>query len=79
MGVKLLLFFIAVFLIYSVINLIRKGIQRPGPSRPAAKPVDAVQCRHCGIYLPQSEAISDQGDYYCSTRHLEAEKQKPGD
>jgi hypothetical protein len=28
-----------------------------------------VQCAACGLYLPEREAISHQGKYYCSASH----------
>jgi uncharacterized protein len=28
-----------------------------------------VQCAVCGLYLPEQEAISHQGKYYCSQSH----------
>jgi len=28
-----------------------------------------VQCATCGLYLPEQEALSHQGKYYCSQSH----------
>jgi len=28
-----------------------------------------VQCATCGLYLPEQEAISHHGKYYCSQPH----------
>ncbi len=28
-----------------------------------------VQCAVCGLYLPEQEALSHQGRYYCSQSH----------
>lgn len=30
---------------------------------------DMVQCAHCGVYLPASEAITQQGRQWCSQDH----------
>ena len=42
-------------------------------SRPQAKRKTTtgrmVQCTTCGLYLPEQEAISHQGKYYCSPAH----------
>ncbi len=29
-----------------------------------------VQCAHCGVHLPQSEAIAWHGLHYCRRSHL---------
>ena len=44
-----------------------------GPAAPAA-PVEAmVDCAHCGLHLPASEALRDaQARPYCSTAHRDA-------
>ena len=28
-----------------------------------------VSCAHCGLHIPQNEAIQAQGKYYCSDEH----------
>jgi uncharacterized protein len=28
-----------------------------------------VQCEHCGIHMPRSEAVLSQGRIWCSTEH----------
>ena len=33
-----------------------------------------VQCATCGLYLPEQEAISYQGKYYCSQTHRDEDK-----
>lgn len=45
------------------------------PSRPANAPdkdsAEAmVQCAHCGVHLPRSEAIAWRGLHYCRRSHL---------
>ena len=30
-----------------------------------------VQCNVCGVRVPQEEALSHQGHYYCGNKHLE--------
>jgi uncharacterized protein len=36
-----------------------------------------VQCAHCGIYLPESEAITREGRPYCSQAHLDDDRDPP--
>ena len=47
---------------------------RAGASRSAspAAPQDMVECAHCGLHLPRSEAVEAAGRSYCSTEHLAA-------
>lgn len=41
--------------------------------RSAPKPTPMIACAHCGVHLPQSEAVSDaQGRPYCGAAHLAA-------
>ena len=35
----------------------------------AAAPEQMVTCSHCGLYLPQSEAIPDGDKFFCSAEH----------
>jgi uncharacterized protein len=29
-----------------------------------------VACAHCGVHLPRSEALVQDGKFYCSAAHL---------
>ena len=33
-----------------------------------------VQCENCGIFVPQQEALGQDGHYYCSREHRDASK-----
>lgn len=44
----------------------------PPPRRPAPPrlPVEMLECAHCGVHLPQTEALFDVGGRpYCSDAH----------
>jgi uncharacterized protein len=46
-----------------------------GPAQPPvpAAPATMVRCAHCGLHLPQTEAVlDDAGRSYCSTAHRAA-------
>ena len=46
----------------------RRG--RPGPAAPnPATPESMVRCAHCGIHLPRSEAMLQNGLTWCSAEH----------
>ncbi len=49
------------------------------PSRPEPRPTAPglmVSCRHCGVHLPASEAISDAQGQYCSVEHLRLQREQ---
>jgi uncharacterized protein len=63
---KLLFLLIAAAVVYFVI----RGMIRKNAVRRAAPPVERmVACVHCGINLPQSEALENGGRFYCSEEH----------
>ena len=33
-----------------------------------------VRCAHCQLHIPEQEALSRNGRYYCSQEHLELDK-----
>ena len=39
----------------------------------AAKSIK-VQCKHCGMYIPEPEAIRSQERWYCSAEHRDADQ-----
>jgi uncharacterized protein len=51
-----------------------RGANRPTPpSEPKVQsPAEMVTCAHCGLHLPQEEAVSGQKGLYCSTEHRAA-------
>jgi uncharacterized protein len=64
---KLLILLVAGAVIYFVI---RGMMRRSGRSRQAPPRVERmVACDHCGLNLPQSEAIQGGDRFYCSEEH----------
>ena len=47
-----------------------RDVPPPSPKKNLPKPEPMVHCDHCGVHLPQSDAISYQGRHYCSQAHL---------
>ena len=37
---------------------------------------DMVKCAHCGIHIPASEALEQDGKHYCSPEHRDADQQQ---
>lgn len=71
MGLIRLLTYLAIgtFIWFFIKNFLRKQ-QGQANKPPAAKRGElVVQCRHCGVHLPESEAINAEADYFCSADH----------
>lgn len=48
----------------------RKGRVALGDEAPAPPPAQRiVMCAHCGVHVPESDAVSDGRHAYCSERH----------
>ncbi len=73
-------FFLLLAAFFVVIWLIRGGRRRhppgPPPQAPAAPPAEAqppsesiVACMHCGLHLPQSEAVAGEAGWFCGDAH----------
>lgn len=73
-------FFLLLALFFVVVWLIRGGRRRggpgPSPQAPAAPPEGAepdresiVACVHCGLHLPQGEAVSGAEGWFCGETH----------
>ncbi len=64
---KIILFLVLAFIVYVAI----KGAVRRGqpPVAGDAPPEDMVACTHCRVNLPRSEALEQDGHFYCSEEH----------
>ena len=48
--------------------------------QPLAAPSNMLTCLHCGIHLPQDEAVAGEMGPYCSTEHrTAAQDRNPAD
>jgi uncharacterized protein len=46
------------------------GGDKPRPRRPPdGKPVEMVECAHCGVHLPAADALPEGSRLYCSDAH----------
>jgi uncharacterized protein len=74
---QLLRLIIILFGLWLVLKIIKRAlaIHEKHPSR---KPSIAsmVACAHCGVHLPESEAIQKDGKYYCCEEHLKVSKNR---
>ncbi|HKY02650.1 MAG TPA: PP0621 family protein [Burkholderiales bacterium] len=63
---RFLFFVLLALIVYLAIRVLRR---RPPPQAPRKVAEKMVHCDHCGLYLPESEAIHAQGRHYCSVEH----------
>jgi len=63
--------FLLLILAFVVVWWLAKGFRRKDAAKntPEAAPERMVNCSHCGLYLPQSEAISEGDKFFCCAEH----------
>lgn len=68
---RLLLFLVALFVLLWIVRGAIGAARRRRPSEGRAPPpaVELVECAHCGLRLPRTEARSAGGRHYCSEEH----------
>lgn len=71
MILRLILIGLALWIGY---RLIRKIIAPPQNPRPGGQFEAMVSCSHCGLHLPQREAVLQNGRHYCSQAHALADQ-----
>jgi uncharacterized protein len=56
--------------LWLVLTLIKRALASRRKS-PSDKPAVAkmVACAHCGVHIPESEAVHDGDSHYCSEEH----------
>lgn len=47
----------------------RDAAPPPQPSGPARQPQEMVECRHCGVHLPRTDALPGPDGVYCCDEH----------
>jgi len=61
-----------ILILIAIVILAFRRLKRFSSRSQAGKKITTghmVQCATCGLYLPEQEAISHQGKYYCSQLH----------
>lgn len=72
---------VLVWLLFGSSRRRAKGPRRPDANVPPPRPPMAVEgmvaCVHCGVHLPSSQALTVQGQAYCSVAHRDAGPRAP--
>jgi len=79
MGVIALLRLLALLLVLWIVRRLLRPPAAPGAggsSRRSSEAAHMVQCRMCRTHVPQSEAIREGADWFCSTRHRDQFEQQ---
>lgn len=71
---RVLRFLVIFIAIAAVLALVRRALVRRREKRGTGGAADMVQCHHCGVYLPEADALRAQGRTYCSEAHGRAER-----
>jgi uncharacterized protein len=75
MGIRYLLLAAAIWVLYILLRRLLAG-RRKGRSSADAAPVNMVSCAHCGIHVPQPEALEKNGHFYCCREHMQLGKRE---
>ena len=67
--IRLLLIVAVVAIVWSFISRarVRASSQASRPREPDAQAM--VSCAHCGMHLPQPDALAGDGGHYCTAEH----------
>ena len=72
---RMLLIFIALAIIVVIVK--RLWLQPRKETRERKRlSGQMVQCRQCGMYIPEQEALRREDRWYCSQEHLDADSQR---
>ncbi len=69
---RIIIILIGLWLVLQIIKRALTARQSPSPnSSPIAK---MISCDHCGVHVPESEAIRDDNNLYCCEEHRKTTK-----
>lgn len=64
---KLLLIILIIFLVYTIVKMYNKPQNIDHSKKKPNEPSDMVECKNCGTYCQEDDAIVQDGKYYCSS------------
>ena len=66
---KYLVILVVLVLVYAWLRGQRRVDKQPPRQPPLPAPQDTVACAHCGVHIPQAEALMLGSQAYCSAEH----------
>ena len=72
--VRILVIGLAVWIIIVLIRNARDK-KRASDQRPKDRVENMVECAHCGLHLPENEAIRDGEQFFCSKQHRDKQRE----
>lgn len=69
--IRLVILIILLALLYRFWRQWRAG-RAARQSKPPVDQGKMIACKHCGLYLPERDALRDGDDFYCSEAHRRA-------
>lgn len=76
MGIRVLFIILTLWAIYIILRRYLARPSKPDHKRENIAADNMVQCKVCNTYLPETEALSKDGDFFCSEAHLIAHHDK---
>ena len=67
---RIIIILIGLWLVLQIIKRARIARQNPAPGPPPVAKM--VSCDHCGVHVPESEAIRNNDKLYCCEEHRKA-------
>jgi uncharacterized protein len=72
-SMRYLLLIIAIWVAFYIIRHFAQQKAIHG-NRPKTRTEEMVQCAHCGVHFPRSEALQSNDLYFCSKEHRDSYK-----
>ncbi len=69
MGIRLLLIILALWALYIIVRRYLSRAKESDRRRENKAADNMVQCKVCNTYLPESEALTKDGVFFCSEAH----------
>lgn len=64
---RIIVILLGLWLVLTIIKRALSSRRNPAPDKPVVAKM--VACAHCGVHIPEPEAIRDGDRYYCSEEH----------
>ena len=69
---KILLLVVIALVAFVIVKRYQQSLK--APRAPAKAAEDMVKCAHCDVNLPRGEAITTEGEFFCTAEHQQLGK-----